>query len=170
MGAFNTQKIINASPSLIPAMANKITTYFRKEGYDTDVQVSDLGTHDISISKGGMFKAVLGLKTALKITLKPESDRVYFEAGIGIFGQQIIPALVMLFVAWPVILTQAWGIAKQAQLDDLALTQAESVIPATGSTTRVVEPTSISFFCPNCGHKHNASMHFCPNCGQKLLL
>ena len=86
MAAFNTHKLINADSSLIPSMANKITSHFKTEGYDVDVKVSDLGTYDISLTKGGMFKAVLGLKTALKVTLKPESNVVSFDAGIGIFG------------------------------------------------------------------------------------
>lgn len=168
MRTFNTHKIINADPSLIPAMANKITDYFKSQGYEVDVQVSDLGTYDISLTKGGMFKAVLGLKTALKVTLKPEADRVSFDAGIGIFGQQLIPALIMYFVAWPVLLTQIWGMVQQANLDNTALMLAESVVPATSSPSKVVESTSISSFCPNCGGKHDAGMRFCPYCGSKL--
>lgn len=168
MGTFNTHKIINADPSLIPAMADKITGHFRSQGYDVDVQVSELGTYDISLTKGGMFKAVLGLKTALKVTLKPESDRVSFDAGIGIFGQQLIPTLIMYFVAWPVLLTQIWGMVQQANLDDTALMLAESVVPATSSASKVVEPISISSFCPNCGGKCEAGMRFCSSCGEKL--
>lgn len=168
MGTFNTHKIISADASLIPSMANKITNHFKAEGYESDVKVSDLGTYDISLTKGGMFKAVLGLKTALKITLKPESNGVSFDAGIGIFGQQLIPTMIMLFVAWPVVLTQVWGMVQQANLDDTALMLAESVIPAMSSTSKVVEPTSISSFCPNCGGKHDAGMRFCPSCGSRL--
>ncbi len=168
MGTFNTHKIISADASLIPSMVNKITNYFKAEGYESDVKVSDLGTYDISLTKGGMFKAVLGLKTALKITLKPEANGVSFDAGIGIFGQQLIPTMIMLFVAWPVVLTQVWGMVQQANMDDTALMLAESVIPAMSSTSKVVEPTSISSFCPNCGGKHDAGMKFCPYCGSKL--
>ena len=168
MGTFNTHKIINAEPSLIPAMANKITEHFKSQGYEVDVKVSDLGTHDISLTKGGMFKAVLGLKTALKVTLKSEYDKISFDAGIGIFGQQLIPALIMYFVAWPVLLTQIWGIVQQSNLDDTALMLAESVVPSTYSSVKAIEPTSIASFCPNCGGKHDAGMKFCPYCGYKL--
>lgn len=166
MGTFNTRKIINADPSLIPAMANKITEHFKSQGYEVDVQVSDLGTYDISLTKGGIFKAVLGLKTALKVTLKSELDKVSFDAGIGIFGQQLIPAMIMYFVAWPVLLTQIWGMVQQAKLDDTALMLAECV--ATSNSTVTVEPISISSFCPNCGGKHEVNMRFCPFCGVKL--
>lgn len=168
MGTFNTHKIINAEPSLIPAMANKITDYFKSQGYEVDVQVSDLGTYDISLTKGGMFKAVLGLKTALKVTLKSELDKVSFDAGIGIFGQQLIPALIMYFVAWPVLLTQIWGMVQQSNLDDTALFLAESVIPSEPTKLGAVNPTDISSFCSHCGGKHDAGMKFCPYCGAKL--
>ena len=168
MGTFNTHKIINAEPSLIPAMANKITEHFKSQGYEVDVQVSDLGTYDISLTKGGMFKAVLGLKTALKVTLKSEFDKVSFDAGIGIFGQQLIPALIMYFVAWPVLLTQIWGMVQQSNLDDTALFLAESVIPSEPTRLGAVNPTDISSFCPHCGGKHDAGMKFCPYCGAKL--
>ena len=168
MGTFNTHKIISADVSLIPSMANKITDHFKREGYQSDVKVSDLGTYDISLTKGGMFKAVLGLKTALKITLKPEANGVSFDAGIGIFGQQLIPALIMYFVAWPVLLTQLWGMVQQAELDDTALKLAESVISSTPDSRKSVEPTEISVFCPNCGAKHDATVRFCPQCGTRL--
>lgn len=168
MGTFNTHKILNADATLIPSMASKITDHFKTEGYESDVKVSDLGTYDISLTKGGIFKSVLGLKTALKITLKPEANGVSFDAGIGIFGQQLIPTVIMLFVAWPVILTQLWGMVQQANLDDTALMLAESVIPAQTSVSKTVEPTSIASFCPNCGGKHEIGMRFCPNCGHRL--
>ena len=168
MGTFNTHKIINAEPSLIPAMTDKITGHFRSQGYDVDVQVSELGTYDISLTKGGMFKALLGLKTALKVTLKPESDRVSFDAGIGIFGQQLIPTLIMYFVAWPVLLTQLWGMVQQSNLDDTALFLAESVIPSGPSRLKEVNLTDISSFCSLCGGKHDVGMKFCPDWGAKL--
>ena len=169
MGTFNTHKLIPADPSLIPAMADKITSHFKSEGYDADVKVSDLGTYDISLAKGDMFKAVLGLRTALKVTLKSEAGMVSFDAGIGVFGQQIIPALVMYFVAWPVMLTQAWGMAKQANLDDIALTLAESVVQSPiSSAPKISEPAMMASFCPNCGTTLISKVNFCPDCGQKL--
>lgn len=169
MGTFNTHKIINAEPSLIPAMSDKITEHFKSQGYEVDVQVSDLGTYDISLTKGGVFKAVLGLKTALKVTLKPESDRVTFDAGIGIFGQQLIPTLVMYFVAWPVLLTQLWGMVQQSNLDDTALMLAESVIPSVKPVYKNTESATVSSFCSECGGKLDTLMKFCPNCGAKII-
>ena len=172
MGTFNTHRIINADPSLIPAMADKIINYFSVEGYDVDLKPSEFGTYDISLTKGGVFRTVLGLRTALKVTIRPEAGRVSFDAGIGIFGQQLIPTAVMWFVAWPVIITQIWGMVKQSNLDDKALKLAESVVPAVGAaapTAPAQNPSSgDTTFCPNCGGKHDAGMKFCPYCGSKL--
>ena len=168
MGVFNTHKVINTDPSYIPEMVAKITSHFKMEGYEIDTIASDTGAYDISITKGGLFRTVSGLKTALKITLKPYIGKVSFDAGVGIFGQQLIPALITYFVAWPVILTQIWGIIQQSNLDDKALALAESVVPVASSDAKVVEPTTITTFCPNCGSKNDSGMRFCPNCGMKL--
>lgn len=168
MGVFNTHKVINTDPSYIPEMVAKITSHFKTEGYEIDTIASDTGAYDISITKGGLFRTVSGLKTALKITLKPYIGKVSFDAGVGIFGQQIIPALITYFVAWPVILTQIWGIIQQSNLDDKALALAESVVPSSPSVSRTVEATSVSSFCSNCGSKCEAGMRFCPHCGFHL--
>ena len=109
---------------------------------------------------------VLGLQTALKITIRSESGKVSFDAGIGVFGRQLIPAIVMYFVGWPVILTQVWGLVKQANLDDKALMLAESVIPDDPYLPKEVE--QIPILCPNCGEEKDDSMRFCPNCGTRL--
>ena len=168
MGVFNTHKVINTDPSYIPEMVAKITSHFKMEGYEIDTIASDTGAYDISITKGGLFRTVSGLKTALKITLKPYIGKVSFDAGVGIFGQQIIPALITYFVAWPVILTQIWGIIQQSDLDDKALALAESVVPSSPSVSRTVEATSVSSFCSNCGSKCETGMRFCPHYGFHL--
>ncbi|MCS2523166.1 hypothetical protein NXV02_03315 [Bacteroides ovatus] len=67
-----------------------------------EVQIDNLlsGGVDISISKGGLFKAVLGLKSALKVSLIPKDNAIAFEAGIGIFGQQAIPTIISMLFFW----------------------------------------------------------------------
>ena len=93
---------------------------------------------------------------------------VSFDAGIGIFGQQLIPTVIMLFVAWPVVLTQVWGIVKQANLDDTALMLAESVALTSPTTAKAPESDYVASYCPECGGKHDVGMKFCPHCGTKL--
>ena len=67
------------------------------------VQITNAGLreshpHDISITKGGLFKAVLGMKTALKVTLLPQGTEVSFEAGVGIWKQQAVPTIISMLI------------------------------------------------------------------------
>lgn len=128
MGTFKTSKMLYGNPTLIPIISSAIIEEFRKEGYDVTTQDLMSGGKDISITKGGMFKVIIGMKTALKISLKPYDNKIQFEAGVGIFGLQAIPSAIALFVAWPVMITQIWGLVQQSKLDDKALEIAESVL------------------------------------------
>ena len=121
MAKYNTKKLLQAHPSQITTIAEAIKNHFEGEGYE--VQVDDLmsGGKDISITKGGVFMAVLGMRSALKVTLTPQAEGVLFDAGVGIFGQQAIPTIITLFFFWPVLLTQIWGLIQQSSLDDKAL-------------------------------------------------
>lgn len=163
MGTFNTQKLLNGDPSLIPTIAARLESSFSAEGYNVDNQSLITGGADISISKGGLFKAVLGMRTALKISLKPQYDGIAFDASVGIFGQQIIPTLIMWFVAWPVLVTQIWGVIEQSQLDDKALAIAEEVI----NSSTVSNLSAQHCVCSNCGLELSDDATFCPNCGKK---
>lgn len=166
MAAFKTTKMLNASPLLIPMMAKRIQEEFVADGYDVKLDALSSGGYDISITKGGFFKAVLGMRTALKVTLLPGAGTVNFEAGIGIFGQQVIPTVISMFFFWPVLITQVWGMVSQAQLDDRALNIATQV-----ASQNVVAPAETSggdVFCTNCGTRNTEPARFCKSCGQSL--
>lgn len=185
MGTFNTKTILYANPSLIPAIADRICREFAADGYEIKNESLISGGADISVAKGNLFKAALGMKTALKITLIPVTDGISFEAGVGIFGQQVVPTIIMWFFAWPVLLTQIWGLVQQSKLDDKALAAAQAVIrenggnhfgstygggasvppPVPGANTQADGATK---FCTNCGTKVPATARFCPNCGNQL--
>lgn len=168
MATFNTKKQLGGDATLIPEIATKLESYFGSEGYSVDVQNLYNGGSDISVSKGGMFKAVLGMKTALKISLTPNSDGIWFEAGIGIFGQQIIPTLITWYIAWPVLITQIWGMVKQAKLDDKALEIAEQVIRENSGkkpSNKLIQAEGS--FCSYCGKRIPLDAVFCPSCGKK---
>ena len=64
MGTFKSTKTFFASPEIIPAIVKDITGTFTNEGYQVQAQDLISGGYDISITKGNMFKAVLGMKTA----------------------------------------------------------------------------------------------------------
>lgn len=176
MGTFNTKTVLNGNPSLIPAMAERICREFAADGYEIKQENLISGGADISVAKGNMFKAALGMKTALKITLIPMNNSISFEAGVGIFGQQAIPTIIMWFFAWPVLITQIWGLIQQSKLDDKALAAAQAVINENRSasysnpynTNQTTTTSGSTKFCTNCGTKIPDNARFCPNCGTQL--
>lgn len=181
MGAFNTKKTLMAPASLIPAMADRICAAFAADGYEVQRENLLSGGADLSFTKGNLFKAVLGMKTALKVTLIPERNGIAFEAGIGIFGQQFIPTLLTMFVTWPVLLTQIWGLVQQSKLDEKALDIAEQVIRenlpgasyngqggAYAYGAGNAQQSAGSKFCTSCGAALPPGARFCSNCGSKV--
>lgn len=164
MATFNTKKILYGSPSLIPTIAERIQEEFQNEGYEVAMDALSSGGYDISITKGGLFKAVLGMRTALKVTLIPQGDKINFDAGVGIFGKMIIPTLVMWYVAWPVLLTQIWGLIQQAKIDDKALEIAENIVYTDGNTNA----TDAVKYCTQCGRENPIDAKFCMHDGSPL--
>lgn len=169
MGTFNTKKTLFASPALIPAIAEQITRDFQAEGYEAISETLTSGGAEVSVSKGGMFKSVVGMKTALKISLTPQNGSIVFDAGVGIFGKQLVPTLVMWYVGWPILLTQIWGLIQQSKLDDKALTIAEKVIADSGEMANEDTPLSAAYrFCTACGTKNLETANSCCGCGKPL--
>lgn len=169
MGTFSTKKCINGSPSLIPAIANRIEEEFRKDGYEVATDALSSGGYDISLTKGGLFKAVLGLRTALKVTLIPAGNTIQFEAGAGIFGQQVVPTMVAYYLFTPVVITQIGGLVEQAKLDDKALEIAEQVVAANGGGSTYTQTNNDGGrFCTACGTQNVYSAKFCCGCGKQL--
>ena len=90
--------------------------------------------------------------------------------------RQIIPTLISLFVAWPVLLTQITGLVQQAKLDDQVLSLIESQIRALeqqayfeGTNSPAGSGPMQDFeFCTSCGAKIPAQAKFCSQCGTKL--
>ena len=168
MSRYNTKKLLQAHPSQIEKIAEAIRTEFSYDGFE--VKVDDLmsGGKDISITKGNLFKAVLGMKSALKVTLTPQSDGVLFDANVGIYGQQAIPTVITMFFFWPVLLTQIWGLVEQSKLDDRALAAAQQAIAAAPAATAFYQNAATKF-CTNCGTSIDQAAKFCPNCGTQLM-
>lgn len=117
MGIFKSTKLFCNVAAHTDAVAASLISSMRYEGYEVNGVKLPSGDWDISIKKGDLFKAVLGLQTALKITVSPTAPHVYVKAGVGIFGQQVIPTILTVCVWWPFVIPQIWGIIKQSNLD-----------------------------------------------------
>lgn len=172
MGTFKTAKTLIGAAPYISETASKIHEVFQAEGYEVIKESLLSGAYDISITKGGTFKAILGMKTALKISIVPNDNDANFEAGIGIFGQQAIPTVISMLFFWPVLITQIWGLVQQSQLDDRALAIAEQILAShtgTSDTTATSQAEqSMNKFCTGCGTRITTPAKFCPNCGKAL--
>lgn len=175
MSTFCTKTVIYGSPSLIPQIAEHIQKDFEKDGFEVSKDTLCTGGCDISISKGSLFKAVIGMKTALKVTLLPQGNSISFEAGVGIWGQQAVPTIISMLFFWPVLLTQLWGLVKQSQLDDRALAVANEVVNKhysevgkTAQTQSDSHTEPVQKFCTHCGAKNQANDSVCTKCEQLI--
>lgn len=162
MGVFKSTQTFQASRDIIPTVVGYVCDALKQEQYEVHSELLASGGADISITKGGVFKAVIGLKTALKVTITPNGNSSFTaEAGVGIFGAQAIPTALTMLVAWPVMIPQIWGLIEQSKLDEHVLDLIQQSVDKNrrGSNT---------LFCPNCGHKVNEGDKFCGGCGAKL--
>ena len=172
MATFSKKRLLSASATQIPQMAESIRQEFIYDGFEVNVESLLNGGADISITKGGVFKAVLGMRSALKVALIPQQTGVLFDANVGVFGQQVVPTVITYFFFWPVLITQIWGLVQQSSLDDRALAAAERAIggqqfQTPTPNTLAIDP-GVASFCPECGNKIEPGGKFCPNCGCKL--
>lgn len=132
MGIFKTSKLLYGNPDLIETIAAAIESKFRTDGYDVCVENTYDNGKDISISKGGLFKRVLGMRTALKVSLSPCDGNIWFKTDVGIFGNQVLPTVLVVSGMWLILLPQIWGLVHQASLDDKALEIAERIVYGSG--------------------------------------
>ncbi len=131
MGAFTTKKTLYGDPSQIPAVAEQIRQAFAADGYEVRIDNPANG-QEIYITKGGFVKAALGLRSALKVTMKPTCDgNINFEAGVSIFTQQFVPTVITMCLFSPVVIAQIWGMIKQSKLDEKAAAVAEQALNQT---------------------------------------
>ena len=166
--AFTSTKVFRVSPNRIPDMARTLEIELRKDGYDTRNDMLLGGDVIVSVTKGGLFKSVIGMKTALKVELRAEYGNVFAKTSVGIWGQQIVPTVIMLLWFWPVLITQIWGLVQQSRLDTRVMKILAKVVEnkpeAVGATS--CEADSPARFCSECGKPITGN--FCANCGAKV--
>ena len=169
MATYSKKKLLAAHPSQINSIAETIQKDFELDGFEVNVDTLMSGGKDISITKGNLFKAVLGMRSALKVTLIPQTDGILFDANVGIYGQQAIPTVISMLFFWPVLITQIWGMVEQSKLDDKALEIAQDVICMNNHVgSSHSDNNGGGKFCTNCGASVPADAKFCPECGAKL--
>jgi hypothetical protein len=165
--SFSSSKMFFVSPDYIPVVSEDLKDTLKGEGYDVALLKLMSGDVEISISKGGLFRSVLGLKTALKIVLAAAGDNINVSCSVGIFGQQAVPTMISMLFFWPVMITQIWGLVRQSELDDHVIGIVDdSLKKHAGITQQVGEDGSKQVFCSACGARVKGV--FCSACGMKL--
>jgi hypothetical protein len=133
MGAFSSSRTVPYHVEDLSPVAQDVMRHFEQQDYEvTETHIPTGGTQ-VSIRRGGTFKAIIGMRSALNIRLEPEANGTRVEAGVGIFGQQAIPTAITLLVFWPVLIAQVWNMAQEAKLDEEALRVAEESLKAHSS-------------------------------------
>lgn len=130
MGILKSSILFYNTSSHADNMANNLMQALRYEGYEVDGIKLPSREWDISVKKGNLFKAVLGLQTALKIKISPTPPHTCVSTDIGIFGQQAIPTVLTVCLWWPIAITQIWGIIKQQRLDKFVHEKSQEIFIA----------------------------------------
>ena len=130
MGTFNSSQTFPYIVEDLTPVAQDVMRHFEQQDYEVTETNIPTGGVQVSIRRGGIFKAIVGLRSALNIRIEPVANGTKVEAGVGIFGQQAIPTAISLLVFWPVVIAQVWNMAQEAKLDEEALGVAEESLKA----------------------------------------
>ena len=100
--------------------------HFRQLEYEVTSFPKGDGNWRVDITKGGIFHTIVGIKTALNITLERVEGATRIGAGVGVFELQAIPTILTVLVFPPIIIGQIIGLVQQEKLDNQAVDVAEA--------------------------------------------
>lgn len=165
MGVFSSTRTIPVTvPDLTPVV-KELIDHFNIAGYETVCDHLITGAWTVSITKGGLFKTVLGTKTALKIDIEPGINQTNVHAGIGIFGMHALPAVIVGYYFWPLLLTRLAGTVQQSHLDEEAINCVQTSLELHAATP---PPAPQRSFCVQCGWANAVGAAICSKCSSKL--
>jgi hypothetical protein len=133
MATFSSSRTVPYQVEDLSPVAQDVMRHFEQQDYEVTTADIPTGGVQVSIRKGGTFKAIIGMRSALNIKIEPQANGTRVQAGVGIFGQQALPTAITLLVFWPVVVAQVWNMAKESKLDDEALGVAEESLKAHSS-------------------------------------
>lgn len=164
MSLLNSKRRFDTTLRDLSGITSCFESHFQGKGYTVSTENTATGAF-ISMTKGGIFKTISGMKTGLNITLTQNDGSIDVAMEVGIFGKQILPSIISMLVFWPVLIPQIYGLIQQNNLDK----EAYQVI---GDAIRHCEHHSNdrpdSNFCPYCGKQVPAGSMFCPKCGKNI--
>lgn len=126
-------RFYNSEEIDLEKVATDLENMFRAQGYETQ----QLGTKDqlmVQLKKGGDLAALVGLQTALTLTLQRTSGGVVAmigqqkwidKAAVGAVGLVAAPFIPVL---WPLLITAGAGAIKQANLGNQVLNTVDALV------------------------------------------
>jgi hypothetical protein len=81
MGTFNSSKTVPYVVEDLAPVAQEVMRHFESQDYEVTETRIPTGGVQVSIRRGGTFKAIIGLKTALNIRIEPQANGTTVEAG-----------------------------------------------------------------------------------------
>ena len=74
MGTFNSSKTVPYVVEDLAPVAQEVMGHFESQDYEVTETHIPMGGVQVSIRRGGTFKAIIGMKTALNIRIEPVSN------------------------------------------------------------------------------------------------
>lgn len=121
----------------------------------------------ISLTKGGIFKSISGMKTGLNMTISQMPGSISVSMKIGLFGKQLVPTAIAMLVFWPILIPQIYGLVQQSKLDTEAYSVVEAAIRQLENTVESIPENTA--FCVHCGKPMPADAAFCTSCGKRVM-
>src|ERR671912_1331736 len=109
MGTFNSSKTVPYVVEDLAPVAQEVMRHFEDQDYEVTETHIPTGGVQVSIRRGGTFKAIIGLRSALNIRIEPVANGTRVEAGGGGFGQHGLPTAITLLVFLPVVFPPGWN-------------------------------------------------------------
>ena len=187
---FKSEKFIPISVGDLEPVAQELKQHFEQRRYAVECAQVAPGTWEVGITRGGAFKAAVGLKSAMKVQIEGVDQGTMVRARVGIFGKQAIPTMITMLVMWQMIFVQAWEMIREAHLDDEAVQVVEVSLTrhhraaargeAAGGSRQddghlwpdadtAADSWPSGQVCTGCGGRLDESARFCPHCGQNQV-
>src|SRR5918992_1832801 len=109
MGTFSSSHTVPYTVEDLYPVAQDVMSHFEQQQFEVTETHIPTGGVQVSIRRGGTFKAIIGLKTALNIKIEPQANGTNVEAGGGGFRRPTIPTAITLLGFWAGAVAPAWG-------------------------------------------------------------
>jgi hypothetical protein len=99
-------------------VARKISSWLKIN--DFEAQIVDLpdGRITVQAHQPKSWRYILGMSSALNITLDKKGDQLVVETGAGSWAEKVAVGAVGIFILHPLLITMAYGVWKQSQLPE----------------------------------------------------